>query len=74
MYYTDAGPESGTLSHADAPSPIPVRTARDGGAVVGSAKCVGWLRDGEALWRLRIDRAELPGLWVVADREFRPAQ
>jgi hypothetical protein len=27
-----------------------------------------------ALWKLTVRDVELPGLWVVIDREFRPAQ
>jgi hypothetical protein len=30
--------------------------------------------DGLKLWRIVIDKAELPGRWVIVDREFRPAQ
>jgi hypothetical protein len=29
---------------------------------------------GVARWRLTVNGSELPGLWVVIDREFRPAQ
>jgi hypothetical protein len=72
-YFTDSGPESGPILWRDACSPIPVTPGRDDHAAVGKAKCVGWLDGGAALWRVRIGGDDLPGLWVVIDREFRPA-
>jgi hypothetical protein len=73
MYFTEVGPASGTLLYRDACSPVAIVRGRDEPTVIGRAKCVGWMGGGEALWWLRIDRADMPGLWVVIDREFRPA-
>jgi hypothetical protein len=33
-----------------------------------------WTDDGVALWRLTVRGAELPGLFVVIDRQFWPAE
>jgi hypothetical protein len=33
-----------------------------------------WRDDGAALWKPIIHGVELDGLWVVVDREFRPAE
>jgi hypothetical protein len=38
------------------------------------ALCVGPDAAGVARWRLSVHDAALPGLWVVVNREFRPAQ
>jgi hypothetical protein len=38
------------------------------------ALCTGQAPTGEALWTISVHDVELPGLWVVIDREFRPAQ
>jgi hypothetical protein len=40
---------------------------------IGMAPGARWRDDGAALWRLTVHGAEVPGLWVVIDREFRPA-
>jgi hypothetical protein len=72
-YFTDAAPDSGPRLYTDTSDLIDVMPDRDGRKFIGRATCVGWLPEGAALWRLRIDGAELSGLWVVIDREFRPA-
>jgi hypothetical protein len=71
-YLTNAGPQSGPIPYRDTGCAIDVLQGR-GGKVIGSATCVGWIQGGESLWRLTIDGAALPGLWVVFDGEFRPA-
>ena len=38
---------------------------------IGTARFDGPNEKGVALWRLTVHGAELPGLWVVIDREFR---
>jgi hypothetical protein len=52
---------------------IGVREAPDGSPTVGAAHCVDRDAGGVALWRLIIRGAELPGRWIVIDRQFRPA-
>jgi hypothetical protein len=40
---------------------------------IGMAGEVGRTADGLALWKLTVHGFELPGRWVIVDREFRPA-
>ena len=73
-YFTHATPDSGPRLYTDTSDLLDVRPHRDGPGVIGMATCVGWIPGGVALWRLKIDGDDLPGLWVVVDREFRPAE
>ena len=41
---------------------------------IGSASEVGMTTTGLALWRLRVHGAEVPGLWVLIDGQFVPAE
>ena len=41
---------------------------------IGEAHCLTWDQNGLAVWTLRIGKEEIPGRWVIVDREFRPAQ
>jgi hypothetical protein len=73
-YFTDAGPFRGPLLHGIWPVAISVLEALDKPMPIGMALCVGvdaWCR---ALWTLSIDGEDLPGRWVVVDREFQPAE
>jgi hypothetical protein len=40
---------------------------------IGTALAAGRDAAGRALWTLNVHDAELPGRWLVVDREFRPA-
>ncbi len=72
-YFTNVGPLSGPLLSGAGYFAIGVLTSRKVFTPVGVALVAGNNEDGLALWRLSIDTLELPGLWVVIDREFRPA-
>jgi hypothetical protein len=39
----------------------------------GEATCRTWDDQGLAVWTLRIHDQEVPGRWVIVDREFRLA-
>lgn len=39
---------------------------------IGMAMSAGPNGVGVAVWRLIVRKAEVPGLWVLIDREFRP--
>ena len=39
---------------------------------IGDASEVGMTQSGLALWQLRVQGDEVPGLWVVIDGEFVP--
>jgi hypothetical protein len=73
--YTDVGPLSGPLLSGTGYLAIRVLHARRAPTPIGAALLAGQGRDaaGRALWRLTIDTIDLPGFWVVVDREFRPA-
>ncbi len=73
-YYTNVGPVSGTLGQSHGYVAIGVLPAREIRSTIGMALAVGSGEGGQSLWRLIIRDAELPGLWIVVDREFRPAQ
>jgi hypothetical protein len=65
---------NGPVKYGQVPSTIDVLEALDNPMPIGMAMCHGWGMDGLALWRLRIGGQEIPGLWIIVDREFRRAQ
>jgi hypothetical protein len=40
---------------------------------IGIASEVGRTDEGVAIWRLDVHGVEVPGRWIIVDREFRPA-
>jgi hypothetical protein len=72
-YYTNVGPKSGPILHRDGHDAIGVLQARDNHTPIGMALGTGWDDEGRLLYRLILYGAEVPGRWVVVDREFRPA-
>jgi hypothetical protein len=38
---------------------------------IGEAHCVTHGENGIAVWKLQIGKQEVPGRWVIVDREFR---
>jgi hypothetical protein len=75
MYFSDVGPRSGPFLRRDVKGRIvwvmesPVR-----GAVIGTARPCGWDKEAAQLWKLTVRGADLPGRWIVVNREFRPAR
>ena len=41
---------------------------------MGEASCRTHDENGLSVWTLRIGKEEIPGRWVIVDREFRPAE
>jgi hypothetical protein len=41
---------------------------------IGAATCVGSDTICRAVWTLSVHDADVPGRWIVVDREFHPAQ
>jgi hypothetical protein len=72
-YYTNAGPLSGPLRANVGYFGIGVSQSPGTCTPIGAALVAGQDQNGLALWRLTIDTTDLPGLYVVIDREFRPA-
>ena len=55
------------------PGSIGILESPDKPMPIGEAHCVTWDQNGLAVWTLRIGKEEIPGRWVIVDREFRPA-
>ena len=73
-YFTNVGQDRGPLLHGTVPGAIGVIEDPDKPMPIGMALRVGRDDAGRALWTLSIDGEDLPGRWVVIDREFQPAQ
>jgi hypothetical protein len=73
-YFTNVGQDRGPLLHGTVPGAIGVIEDLDQPMPVGMALRVGVDAAGRALWALTIDGDDLPGRWVVVDREFKLAE
>jgi hypothetical protein len=71
-YFTSFGPQSGALSDSAALGAIAVLETPDGTTPIGVAMCVGPNVRGRAVWMLNVHGKDVPGRWVVVDREFVP--
>ena len=69
-YYATIGPLRGPLIYSEALLAIGVTKRWRGGVPIGAALCVGRDETGVALWELTIGKVEVPGRWVLMDREF----
>jgi hypothetical protein len=73
QYFSTAGPTDGPiLLWDDWPAPAVV-DAPDSVQTIGTACVTGWVRyhkDPAAMFRLVIDKAELPGRWLCIGRRF----
>ena len=72
-YFANAGPDRGPVRYGTVPGAIGVLEALDKSMPVVMALRVGADAAGRALWALTVDGEDLPGRWVVVDREFQPA-
>jgi hypothetical protein len=73
-YYAEVGPFRGPLLHGIWPDALDVLEALDKPMPIGMSLCVGRDAPGYALWELVVHDVDVPGRWIVVDREFRPAQ
>jgi hypothetical protein len=73
-YYTNVGPKSGPIMYRDGHDAIGVLQDRDNHWPIGMALGWNWDAEGRSTYKLTVHGIELPGLWVVVDREFRPSQ
>ena len=72
-YFTNAsGP--GPVRYGQLPGSIGVLEAPDKPMPIGMALQIGRTEGGLAVWQLTIDGADVPGRWVIVDREFRPVE
>jgi hypothetical protein len=62
------------VRYRDVPGSIGVLEALDKPMPIGITSCTGWDSAGLAVWRPTVGKAELPGRFVVVNREFRPVE
>jgi hypothetical protein len=63
----------GPVKYGSVPSAIGVLEALDKLMPIGEASCRTRDENGLAVWTLRIGKDEIPGRWIIEDREFKPA-
>jgi hypothetical protein len=63
----------GPVRNGQTPGSIGVLAALDRPMPIGEASCRTHDENGLAVWTLRIGEREIPGRWIIVDREFRPA-
>ncbi len=78
-YFTNIGPSKGPILWRHHFGAIGVYQSREpelGRAHLPIGIATGWPWDDEErkLWRLTVNKHDLPGLWMVADREFVPVR
>ncbi len=66
--------QRGPVKYDQVPGSIGVLEALDQFMPIGEASRRTWDENGLAVWTIRVGRQEIPGRWVIVDREFRPAQ
>ena len=73
-YFTNVGPQAGPVRYGTVPGAIGVLEDLDKPMPIDLALRVGRDAAGRAVWTLSVEDADVPGRWVVIDREFRPAE
>ena len=68
-YSADCGRAKGPVRGRAVHSSIGVRT-EESWMPVGMAFGVGRTEDGLAAWRLTVQGTDVPGRWIIVDREF----
>jgi hypothetical protein len=61
----------GLVKRGSVPGIIGVLEWPDAFMLIGQANCFTWDADGVAMWRVIVHGQELPGEFVIIDREFR---
>ena len=62
---------NGPIRYEDVPGSIGVLERTSSQCRIGEPSCRGHDENGLAVWTLRIGKQEIPGRWVIVDREFR---
>jgi hypothetical protein len=62
--------QAGPVKYGQLPSAIEVLGNRKQFMPIGEATCRTWDENGLVVWTLRIGGHEIPGRWVIVDREF----
>jgi hypothetical protein len=73
-YFANIGPRSGPILGRHRLVAIGVLQAPDDRSPIGMALAIGRDDEDVEVWELTVGDFELPGRWVVVDREFRPAR
>jgi hypothetical protein len=66
--------QKGPVRYGTIPGSIGVLETLDKPMPIGEASCRTHDEYGLAVWTIRIGKQEIPGRWVIVDREFRPTQ
>jgi len=61
----------GPIRYGDVPGSIGALEAIDKLMPIGEASCRTHDANGLAVWTLRIGKEDIPGRWVIVDREFK---
>jgi hypothetical protein len=72
-YYANVAPR-GAIRRGMVPGSIAVLESPINNMPIGQASCFRWDDRGLAVWRLNIGGTDIPGDWVIVDREFVLAQ
>ena len=64
----------GPIRYGAVPGSIGVLESLDKFMPIGEAHSLTWDENGLAVWTIRISKEEIPGRWVIVDREFRLVQ
>jgi hypothetical protein len=63
---------AGPVRYGQVPGSIGVLDAPDKPMPIGMANCcIGWDSAGLAVWRLTVEGADVPGRWIIVDRDSR---
>ena len=62
--------QNGPIRYGDVPGSIGVLEALDKFMPIGEASCRTHDTNGLAVWTLRIGKHEIPGRWIIVDRQF----
>ena len=73
MQYFTSDSRAGCVRYGAIHSRIGVDASRSNPQRIGDATELGITTTGLALWRLRVHGAEVPGLWVLINGHFMPA-
>ncbi len=72
-YFANVGPPSGPILGRHGYHAIGVLRDCHDRRPIGMALSIEQDLDGRALWELSVYEFDVPGRWIVVDREFRPA-
>jgi hypothetical protein len=73
-YFANFGPRSGPILGRHRLVAVAVLQAPDERTPIGMALALGREDDEAEVWELTVQGVELPGRWIVGDREFHPVR